>query len=326
MHPEPTNVPQPRPVPWSGAELLAIAFLVVFFWPAAVNEALHVTGVYRSFYGEERAALVRDESAPKELRQQAANRLSLWVRVIAFPFQAATILLLPYAVSGTRPAQLGLTRRRLGRNLLAGAVVAVVLTPAVLSLNYSVEHFYQVDLGGKTQEHPLTQAAREGLTAAEWFLLIFGATVAAPVLEELEFRGLLQPWFAARRGGGWAAMGIAFLWAAATCWGGARAALPLGPGPFLDAAAPALFVLALIPIFLLVVWRSRTPAGPALFGTAALFAAIHSGAWPSPVALLPLGLGLGALAWRTRSLAGPILVHSLFNSVSVVGLLLSPRS
>jgi membrane protease YdiL (CAAX protease family) len=171
--------------------------------------------------------------------------------------------------------------------------------------------------------HPLTQAAGEGLAPAEWSLLIFAATVAAPVIEELLFRGLLQPWFASHKGGGYAAFGAAFAWAAYVCRDRVRAAWPLGVGPILDAAAPVLFVLSLLPILFIVVWRSRTPAGPAILGTAVLFAAIHSSVWPSPVALLLLALGLGGLAWRTRSLAGPILMHSLFNSVSVVRLLWS---
>jgi membrane protease YdiL (CAAX protease family) len=75
-------------------------------------------------------------------------------------------------------------------------------------------------------------------------------------------------------------------------------------------------------VYLLVVYRSRTPVGPALFGTSALFGAIHSNVWPSPVALFVLALGLGWLAWRTRSLAGPMLLHGLFNGIACVALLL----
>jgi membrane protease YdiL (CAAX protease family) len=54
-----------------------------------------------------------------------------------------------------------------------------------------------------------------------------------------------------------------------------------------------------------------------------LFAAMHSSVWPTPVALLVLGLALGTLAARTKSLVGPIVVHALFNAVTCVGLLLS---
>jgi hypothetical protein len=79
---------------------------------------------------------------------------------------------------------------------------------------------------------------------------------------------------------------------------------------------PALFVVALVPVFLLVCRRSRTPVGPALFGTAVLFAAVHSHVWPTPVALVLLGLALGYLAYRTQSLVAPITLHALHNGAA----------
>jgi membrane protease YdiL (CAAX protease family) len=57
---------------------------------------------------------------------------------------------------------------------------------------------------------------------------------------------------------------------------------------------------------------------PAVFATALLFGATHSFAWPTPIALFVLGLGLGYLAVRTRSLVAPVVVHCLFNAVSFV--------
>jgi membrane protease YdiL (CAAX protease family) len=100
------------------------------------------------------------------------------------------------------------------------------------------------------------------------------------------------------------------------------AAWPEGMRSLALAATPALFVLALAPIYLLVCWRSRTPLGPALFGTSLLFAYVHASVWPTPVPLFVLALGLGALAQRTRSLVGPIVLHSLFNGVSCVQLIM----
>ncbi len=64
----------------------------------------------------------------------------------------------------------------------------------------------------------------------------------------------------------------------------------------------------------------RGHGSSAIYGTSLLFAAMHSGVWPSPIALFVLGLGLGWLAYRTRSLVGPILVHALFNGVACLQL------
>jgi membrane protease YdiL (CAAX protease family) len=60
-----------------------------------------------------------------------------------------------------------------------------------------------------------------------------------------------------------------------------------------------------------------------VYATALLFAACHAGAWPSPIALFVLGLGLGWLALRTRSLTGPLFVHALFNAVASSVLVIS---
>jgi membrane protease YdiL (CAAX protease family) len=143
-------------------------------------------------------------------------------------------------------------------------------------------------------------------------------------LEELTFRGVLQPWLAVRRWGGHAAMLGALILAIAlpVRWQHLQEAWPEGLISLIRAATPALFVLAMVPPYLAVCWHSRTPLGPALFGTSMLFAYIHASVWPSPIPLFVLSLGLGVLAYRSKSLVGPIVLHSLFNVVSCVQLLL----
>ena len=83
------------------------------------------------------------------------------------------------------------------------------------------------------------------------------------------------------------------------------------------------FLLAATVVFLTTP-RSRDNTVPAILGTSVLFAMIHAAVWPSPVALFVLALGLGWLKERTRSLVGPMVLHSLFNAVNcallIVGL------
>ena len=64
----------------------------------------------------------------------------------------------------------------------------------------------------------------------------------------------------------------------------------------------------------------RTQAIRAIVGSAALFACVHSNVWPTPIPLALLGVALGWLAVRTQSVAGPIVVHMLFNTVAFVEL------
>jgi membrane protease YdiL (CAAX protease family) len=228
--------------------------------------------------------------------------------------------------------------------VLWGTGAAVVLAPLVLGLNYGAVWLFKDVLGAPVHEHPLAFAGQHGLTGVEWLLLAFAVMVAAPLAEELVFRGALQRLFLELPRGSHVAMGAALVMALARQPAGAAALT--GGFTVLAANMPALFVVALVPVYL-VVWlccqppRSPNPVetsypdveqpldatpgkphpAPAVFATALLFAAVHSFAWPTPIALFVLGLGLGYLALRTRGLVAPIVLHSLFNGASYVLLL-----
>jgi membrane protease YdiL (CAAX protease family) len=308
-----------RPVPWSGSELLLGLLLAWWFWPAMVEATLQSLDFYRWFYGPELVAAAESKTIDPEERRQAASRLGLWPSALAAPFQVLTFPLLFSALSGTRPEQLGLTRRRLGRNALAGVVGVLVLSPIVFAAFWLLQRLYGQ---GGVERHALETIAQQPLFPSEWLLLLITAMIAAPVREELTFRGVLQPWLAARPWGGLVAMLGALALAVLYRWDRMLAAWPQGVGALAEAATPALVVLALLAVHGLV-WRcSRTPEAPAIFGTAVLFSFIHTGVWPTPIPLLVLALGLGLLAQRTRSLVGPIVLHSLFNGISCVQLLL----
>jgi membrane protease YdiL (CAAX protease family) len=324
----------PTPVPWTGPEVLLALCLIYVAWPITFSLLLQGSVLYRWFYGPDPVARQTvgagasagpgaAKTAEATFRRLDSYRKGLWLNAVAFPFQALTIPVLLYSLSGTRPYQLGLTRRRLGRNLLVGFIGALVLVPCVFGVYYLVILLYRAWGTAPAEEHPLTQVAQLGLSPVEWGLLVVSAVVAAPVVEELVFRGLLQPWFAKRREGGALAMALAFLMALAMRRTEIEAALSRGPWAVAGECLPALFVLALVPVYLFVWWRSRTHAGPAIFGTAVLFAAFHSSVWPSPVPLLVLALGLGYLAYRAQSLAAPMLIHALFNGFNCVLILLT---
>ncbi len=228
--------------------------------------------------------------------------------------QLTSLALLPQ-LTGVRPWQIGLTFRRFGWNCLWGAAGWAVLTPACLAVNYAVVSLYGPEAAGNVKEHPFVQMAQQGLTPLEWFLLVFTATVSAPAMEELLFRGALLSWLERRAWASHIAMMLAFV-LSLPMKGNEAAVWRQGGWPLALHLAPVLFVAALIVVYLAVCQLSRGPAAPAIFAASALFAAVHSFAWPSPVALFVLALGLGWLAYRTRSLAGPVVLHGLFNAVS----------
>jgi membrane protease YdiL (CAAX protease family) len=303
-------------VRWTAAEVLLILFLAPL-WASVSSEVLNASGFSTWMYGPELVALARStpiEGVDATPRQLAQFRLLLWSGCLTFVLQLSSILFLLYALSGTRPRDIGLTSRRLGTNLLAGVLSALALIPAVYALNYLVTQVYGT---ARVQEHPFAQLLKQDLMSVERLALFAAAVIAAPVGEELLFRGILQPYCATRSWGPHAAMIGAFLLALAARGDQILAAWRAGSGSaLLHELAPALTLLTLVPIYLLVWWRSRTPLVPALLATAILFGWIHARVWPSPVALTLFGLGLGYLAYRTQSLVGPIVLHAVFNAAA----------
>ncbi|HTU89977.1 MAG TPA: CPBP family intramembrane glutamic endopeptidase [Gemmataceae bacterium] len=301
-----TNVNGERPISWTGTEIFLSVFLAWLFCPAAAFAILKGLGVENWYYGDD--------------TPETARRLGLWVGTLAAPFQVLTYPLVLSAFRRTTWDQLGLTTRRFGRNVLAGIAVLPLLAPVVFGLWQLIRWLYGVPGEKIIEQHDLEKIAPY-LYPFEWVMLFFTAIIGAPVHEELTFRGVLQPWFASRRWGGHAAMLGALLLALSFRSERLRDAWPEGMASLTEAAAPALFVLALVPLYIVVWLASRTPIAPAIFGTSLLFACIHSSVWPTPIPLFVLALGLGALAHSTRSLVGPIVMHGLFNGFSCVLLL-----
>ena len=315
----PAGAPEPErppPVVWDAEQrpflvfFVFLAILVAVLWPSAVLWLLRAAGFFNWFYPVEPTYV--------EARQH------LWGLVLAFPFQVATILVLAFAVLDARPSALGLHGRRGGRNLLVGLASAAILTPVVLYLHLAVVWLHIHGFNVVEEKHPLALAGKMHLTPVEWAVWFFAAVVAAPVVEELLFRGVFQPAAGRTRWGG--LVGVALSGAVAGLFryrqiadslqllrdaGSSTAALA-----FLDATSPLLFVAVLVPVHLLVQWRARDRVAPAVLGTSVLFAMVHVSVWPSPVALFVLALGLGWLKELSGSLVGPIVLHALFNGAS----------
>ncbi|MBN9517893.1 CPBP family intramembrane metalloprotease [bacterium] len=187
--------------------------------------------------------------------------------------------------------------------LLVGGKVATavrwwaVLTPAVLVLHAVVNAVF-VAAGTAVEEHPLAKNTPQPA------LLVLQACFLAPLIEEVIFRGLIL--FALR------AAHEALTWVALA--GTIAAAAYYGGG------GPALFSGLVA-----VAWVGARFGGfdRGVYGSAALFAAVHSAVWPTPIPLLAFGLGLGVVALRTNGVLAPAIVHGLFNTVSVLFVLSS---
>jgi membrane protease YdiL (CAAX protease family) len=311
-------LPRSLPAPWSGLELIVIFLLVQILWPSLANELLMKSGLLTWLYGPDPQG---DSTAV--LQEIDKARSLVWTTVLAFPFQVATMICLPFLASATKPAQLGLTSDRAASNIFSAWLIWLVLAPLVYAVHIAVNWVYLNWWRMPLEPHPLMNLPR-----TDWFLMVLSATITAPILEELLFRGLMQRWFASRSRGGDAAMLAAFAFALlgqqqklVDAWrGGATQTL-------LRELHPVVFVLLVLPGYFLVPrlarrWVPSANDARAIYGTSLLFAIFHISIWPTPIPLFLLGLGLGFLAYRTQSLLASILVHSLFNGIACVAMLL----
>jgi membrane protease YdiL (CAAX protease family) len=327
--------PRPRPVPWLGVDVWA-AFVIMLFVTPVCAVLLQDSGLFHWLYG-------KAANADTDLMH---GRRMLWAGVLALPVEVAIILGVLTALRGARLEEVGLTGRRAAQNITAGYLIWLVLTPVALLL------YWAVKLVLEAEEHPMELLARQPLREVEWLALVFLAVVAAPLREELVFRGVLLPWQTNRGPDAQLVVGVAALAVAILMGTGKGGAFNAGP---------MIFILAMLPGYVLLPygarwWRQRrrgpaaerngslageeeTERGPAaflrllsekrvnvllaLYGNGLLFAALHGSIWPTPIPLFVLGVGLAWLAHRTQSLVGPLVAHALFNGVATLDMFLS---
>lgn len=260
---------------------------------------------------------------------------------------------------GVRPVRwfdFGLGWRRWPANLALGVTVFIYLTPVVLCL-HAASSLVLWD-----RPHALAALRTANLAWWEWALVAFQACLAAPLIEEVLFRGLLQNWLPQASLLGHSVIMLTTLVVAARGIAYHDAATDMD---VID-GGPVVFAVLLVGGYLYVLyrlkcafalsgeevrawhpisidltpeddffettaevrrldqqrqesWREITSAF-SVYGSAMLFAMLHVDAWPAPIALFVMGLGLGFLARRTQSLLGPIVFHAAFNLVAFIAL------
>jgi membrane protease YdiL (CAAX protease family) len=301
-----------RAVPWQGAQVSALAFALLLLCPFLAQTVLVATPLLKHLYGSDFFEAV------ERREEYAVARFQVWTAVLAFPLSLAAVAAF-MKLSGARPYQLGLAGRHVGRDAFLGVLGALALTPAVQVLNFGVSLLWR-DYVASPRPHPVTEITQTQPQAIDWVLIFGSAMIAAPVLEELLFRGVLQTWFSSRPHGGDVAVGCAVTIAAYFVAIPVYQATELRTG--LIALAPFLFAVGMVLPYLLLRRLVRSPAANGIYGAALLFGIFHSSAWPTPIALFVLAVGLGLLYYRTQSLVPSIVTHALFNAVSFVELVI----
>jgi membrane protease YdiL (CAAX protease family) len=268
---EPVPYEPRRPVPWDGATTLIIA---VLYLTAQFGTALIAGRVYQQETG------VRLDA------EEAARDPRLFLRALQANVAAAAItFLFGLAVLNFRSRadrdDLGFAMR--DDDLRRGLLGFAAIVPPVLLLNAALSQIL-----GKSQ-HPLIEGWRDGGSPQLLVWSILTAVVAAPLVEEFLFRGVLQGWLerlVARP---------------------VESPVDLGTVTVDELVAPEEPIVAASP---------AKPGWMPVVISSVAFSLAHLGNGPDPIPIFFLALGLGYLYRQTHRLWPGIFVHGLLNAFS----------
>lgn len=331
-------------VPWDWLEVFLAVLLLIFVYEALVhtvpwarqklpNEAyagFQLTAVESvtniAFDGGLSGGLITMAGAlyarPQELvRQTEEARAQLLNMVIFLPIVLLLLLNALPRLCGARLYQLGLHLNRWKENFTLGTLVWIVITPLCnILLMIFLLSFWET-LWGRKAEHPLTMMMQTDTRVTTWILVGLVACVVAPLREEILMRGIIQPYLVRNPLISDIILVFSIVYAFTilmTPGTGPDRGMGMGPLFFIATVAPGyyLFEKWTAP------WIKEAGAARGIFVTSLIFASLHFQAWPTPIPLFILSLVLGLLAYRTRSLVGPITAHMLFNLTTMVSGLL----
>lgn len=213
------------------------------------------------------------------------------------------ILLVPLVSRSTSRIgldDLGLARTdELVRDARLGLWAVLMLAPVVYVVQIASSLIWL------PRAHPVMESMQQDWSASTAWIVVASAVLAAPVAEELVFRGVLLGWFTTVAWTGWK-QGVR-MFQSPSC------PLP-ADAKLLDASS-----LSGVCVPYRVFWIPNVL-------TSFIFAMLHFAQWPAPLGLFVLSLGLGWLAQATGRLGAPIVAHAVFNGFSTVLLILATQA
>jgi membrane protease YdiL (CAAX protease family) len=175
-------LPRLRPGTWTGHEVF-LAFCIVQGFEPLIIDLLQPMGFFVPLIGPTPAV-----DGPGSERSLYSLRCRCLSSPLSLTALLAMLFLVMFARSGSRPHHYGLSWGRWPANLGLGIMAFVLARPLVLGIfALSVLVFPQ-------PADPLTALGNLNPPVWEWALFAFQMVVAAPLLEEILCRGILQGW------------------------------------------------------------------------------------------------------------------------------------
>lgn len=259
----------------------------------------------------------------------ADKGLLVWVNIVVSLGLLAVALPLIALRTGAVLRDFGIWSQELAADLKLGAIGFVMLAPPVYAIQGVLVYFW------KPSKHPLMEMFKSSPDAGFFAVLLLAAAVVAPIFEELVFRvlmqGYLEKWFSYR-----------FTLLELLVGGPGKTPQPIeNPVAVVQEPVEVLrpeIVPGDINPFVLsaIVGEPALPAAAIDAGppgelrgmsawlpigiTSVVFALLHFSHGPDWVPLILLSCGMGYLYQRTHSLVPSLVVHTLLNSLSMLGL------
>ncbi len=266
-----------------------------------------------------------DKTDQKEASDDTEPTIAPWITpILTMSFLLGGIISVGLVLirTGARPAQIGLSLQRFGTDVLIGGMVFLMMTPVLMIVSSIAISITDVEY-----QHPVMDAmAKEPWT---YPLLFIGAVICAPIWEEYVFRGLLIGWLDSIRssGGRWWVILL-----------GCTGRVPkhfesgsFGAGRFstdnlgelnLDENRLSVDAAAVSDDDRDAVAESDNrypPWWPAIL-SGLLFGLAHFEYGVSWIPLVVFGTVVGRLYQLRRSIVPCVVVHALFNGMSMLGL------
>jgi membrane protease YdiL (CAAX protease family) len=301
---------------------VTLCLLLLLMAASFVPFVIQKSNLLENQYGLEMVAKSKDYTNPEEFKL-LRTRMGLWTSGLTLPLLA---LLFPFLIinyTGLNKNQLGWNNSNLLFSIRQAILGVITLIPAVYLLQLIMIKIQLFLPGQHVADHPLAQLG---------VMIFCSAVIGAPLLEEQIFRGVIQPWIFAKKNGVLITISCAiflgviqfsddWLKAFSLAWGDRSlendSQLQIH---ITKALAPLLFSLLVSIVIIIINKKNRLNA--AIGATALLFGMIHAFAWPSPVGLTLLGIGMGIAYAKTGNIVTPIFIHMSFNCLAFGMLLL----
>lgn len=267
-----------RPAPWGLFDLCLAWFLLAGFQTAAAF-VLQGRGVVPPKLPWEN--LPADQRLEILLSSSVATLLAIAASLPLIHFRTRAGL-----------SDFGLSRGRWLADLRLGVAAFAMIAPPVYLIQWVLTQWFP-------SEHDLVKLLKANSDLKFVASAAFSAVLAAPLVEEVLFRVLLQGWLESA-----ASQGRSF-----NDW-------LMGTGtktrPIASSAVPPDSSTG-DPV------ATKVPAWPLFIG-AGVFAALHLGHGPDPIPLFAFAIGLGFLYQRTHRILPGLIVHLLLNASSLAAL------